>query len=288
LLGFLVLGPLGLAEAIPLSLYMQIMGMAFVLVTVLVGLFKTEIPLSKSEEPEGLLEVYRGIFTILQLRHVRILSLILILYKFPFAVEQIFTLKVVELGFPKETSALISTMLMPLGFALPAMLSKYTQGDAPLNMVFKFYPFRVMFVLFMLFVVSVSPSSFDPLPKAYVLLYFFAMVLATVLQQAQFMGAMSFFARVSDPAIGGTYMTLLNTLSNLGGTWNQTALMMMVDRLGCKGKTCMLEIDGFYSASAVCLVVGVVCWLVFTPLSKRLTLLKLSEWRIRLVKSTAA
>ena len=31
-----------------------------------------------------------------------------------------------------------------------------------------------------------------------------------------FVAQMAFFARVSDPRIGGTYMTLLNTIANLG------------------------------------------------------------------------
>lgn len=31
-----------------------------------------------------------------------------------------------------------------------------------------------------------------------------------------FVSQMAFFARVSDPNIGGTYMTLLNTMANLG------------------------------------------------------------------------
>jgi PAT family acetyl-CoA transporter-like MFS transporter 1 len=31
-----------------------------------------------------------------------------------------------------------------------------------------------------------------------------------------FVSQMAFFATVSDPKIGGTYMTLLNTLTNLG------------------------------------------------------------------------
>ena len=31
-----------------------------------------------------------------------------------------------------------------------------------------------------------------------------------------FVAHMSFHAQISDPSIGGTYMTLLNTLSNLG------------------------------------------------------------------------
>lgn len=34
-----------------------------------------------------------------------------------------------------------------------------------------------------------------------------------------FTAQMEFFAKVADPMIGGTYMTLLNTVSNLGNTW---------------------------------------------------------------------
>jgi PAT family acetyl-CoA transporter-like MFS transporter 1 len=33
---------------------------------------------------------------------------------------------------------------------------------------------------------------------------------------SMFVSQMAFFATVSDPKIGGTYMTLLNTLTNLG------------------------------------------------------------------------
>lgn len=45
---------------------------------------------------------------------------------------------------------------------------------------------------------------------------------------------MAFFAQVSDPAIGGTYMTLLNTLSNLGGNWPVTLILSLTDYLTFK------------------------------------------------------
>lgn len=46
-----------------------------------------------------------------------------------------------------------------------------------------------------------------------------------------FVASMAFFAKVSDPAVGGTYMTLLNTLSNLGANWPATAALWFVDPL---------------------------------------------------------
>ncbi|VEL12322.1 unnamed protein product [Protopolystoma xenopodis] len=40
--------------------------------------------------------------------------------------------------------------------------------------------------------------------------------LYTVFTYTMFVSVMAFHARISDPLIGGTYMTLLNTASNLG------------------------------------------------------------------------
>lgn len=44
----------------------------------------------------------------------------------------------------------------------------------------------------------------------------------------------AFFAQISDPKIGGTYMTLLNTLFNLGGKWPSTLVLSVADLLSFK------------------------------------------------------
>ena len=45
----------------------------------------------------------------------------------------------------------------------------------------------------------------------------------------QFVGISAFHTKVSDPLIGGTYMTLLNTFTNLGGTWPKYFVLKGVD-----------------------------------------------------------
>ena len=45
----------------------------------------------------------------------------------------------------------------------------------------------------------------------------------------RFVAQMAFFNRVSDPRIGGTYLTMLNTLANLGAQWPGILV------LACKG-----------------------------------------------------
>lgn len=49
-----------------------------------------------------------------------------------------------------------------------------------------------------------------------------------------YVAIMAFNAKVSDPLIGGTYMTLLNTVSNLGGNWPSAVALWLVDPLTVK------------------------------------------------------
>lgn len=55
-----------------------------------------------------------------------------------------------------------------------------------------------------------------------------------------FVSVMAFHAKISDPIIGGTYMTLLNTISNMAGTWVGTLALWLVDNVSikdCEGAT---------------------------------------------------
>ena len=59
--------------------------------------------------------------------------------------------------------------------------------------------------------------------------YWALLILSTAgqaaVQSAQMNAQMTFFAKRVDPAIGGSYMTLLNTAANMGGTWPAPVVM---------------------------------------------------------------
>lgn len=44
-----------------------------------------------------------------------------------------------------------------------------------------------------------------------------------------FVSSSAFYTQIADPVIGGTYLTLLNTVSNLGGTWPRYFVLEGVD-----------------------------------------------------------
>jgi len=49
-----------------------------------------------------------------------------------------------------------------------------------------------------------------------------------------FVALLAFYSKISDPRFGGTYMTLLNTLSNLGNSWSTFTVLKIVDLLTFK------------------------------------------------------
>ena len=69
--------------------------------------------------------------------------------------------------------------------------------------------------------------------------YYYAMVIAALAADRALVYAMvvtltAFFARISDPLVGGTYMTFLNTLGNLGHMWPTTFSLWFVDQVTYK------------------------------------------------------
>lgn len=58
---------------------------------------------------------------------------------------------------------------------------------------------------------------------------------------------LAFFSRISDSRFGGTYMTLLNTLSNLGAAWSNSVAIGMIDFLTFK--ECSLDHNNNCSTS---------------------------------------
>ncbi|KAJ1533162.1 hypothetical protein HK405_000643, partial [Cladochytrium tenue] len=178
--------------------------------------------------------------------------------------------------------------------------------------MYAFYA-RLFFAFFGLFIVAWTPESRVSTP--FFLFVLGVSVLGSFASTVQFVGMGSFFTRISDPAIGGTYMTLLNTLSNLGGTWPHFFVLQAVEyytvtrcevpssapaatqaaaaalrhcssdseRHACAelGGACAVTRDGYYSVGAACAVLGLLLLVtVVRPQVLRLQALPHAAWRL--------
>lgn len=121
-----------------------------------------------------------------------------------------------------------------------------------------------------------------------------------------FVAAVAFHTKISDPSIGGTYMTLINTITNIGGSWPRTAALAVVDSITWKscinngtllavgscighdyvkectssGGKCVTEVDGYYIEIVVCAVVGVLWLRCYGHYIRRLQDYDERAWRV--------
>ena len=212
------------------------------------------------------IEAYREMVQVIQLPAVRSIALVLLTCRAALAVfDGVTPLRLVEAGVPKEHLALMSSALFPIGLAAQMYVSaKYFAGGGassrPLLIWFRCYLPRLLLGVVSLSTVLLVPmvKGNDGLPNWMYGVMLLGASVASVTSQTMFVAQMAFYNRVSDPKIGGTYMTMLNTLSNLGGQWPGTVVLAtkgMFEGLGIA--------SGFYAVGVCSLVLGVAwMWLM--------------------------
>ena len=76
-------------------------------------------------------------------------------------------------------------------------------------------------------------------------------LLASFGSSVSFVAIGAFFARICDESIGGTYLTMLNTVANFGGLWPKAIVLWLVDALSTTHS------DGYYVVVGASLVYNV-------------------------------
>ncbi|XP_040469374.1 acetyl-coenzyme A transporter 1 isoform X2 [Falco naumanni] len=258
---------------VTLSDFLFFWGAVFLITTTLVALLKKEnkelIPIK--EETKGITDTYRLLFSIIKMPAVLTFCLLIL------------TAKII----------------------LPLIISKYTAGPQPLNTFYKAMPFRLLLGLEFAFLVWWTPKVKHEggFPVYYYVVVLLSYALHQITLYSMYVAIMAFNAKVSDPLIGGTYMTLLNTVSNLGGNWPSTVALWLVDPLTVKecagaqeqtcgttvaaelctkaGGSCVTTLDGYYVESVICVILGFGWWFLLGPKFKKLQDEGQSSWKCK-------
>ncbi|XP_029471736.1 acetyl-coenzyme A transporter 1 [Rhinatrema bivittatum] len=293
---------------VTLADFMFFWGAVFLVTTTIVALLKKENQkgLLPREETQNIKETYRLLFSILKMPAVLSFCFLILTAKVGFsAADAVTGLKMVEQGVPKEHLALLAVPMVPLQIMLPLLISKYTAGPQPLNIMYKAMPFRLLMGLEFAVLVWWTPKVAHE--GGFPIYYYAAVLLSYAMHQifvySMYVAIMAFNAKISDPLIGGTYMTLLNTVSNLGGNWPATVALWLVDPLTVKecvgaqdqscgsadaaelcvrvGGSCVTTLDGYYVESIVCALLGFGWWLLLGPKFIKLQDEGPSSWKCR-------
>lgn len=187
--------------------YLSFWGWAYIAITIGLGLLKRE---DRSRNDDGVWDVYRTMWGILKLRNVQAIIVVHLIAKIGFqANDGVTNLKLLDKGFGKDNMALTVLVDFPFEIAVGYYAGIWSQKYSAMQLWSWGFVGRLAAALVAQLTVVMFPAG--GVNSAYLVVVILSHVFSTFTNTVMFVAISAFHARVSDPAIGGTYMTLLAT-----------------------------------------------------------------------------
>jgi hypothetical protein len=290
--------------------YLTFAGWAYIVVTIGLALAKRE---ERTENEDGIWDVYKIMWGVLKLKNIQAIILVHLIAKIGFqANDGVTGLKLLDKGFGTDNMALTVLIDFPFEIGLGYYAGKWSQEYTPMRLWCWGFAGRLAAAVVAQLVVSIFPAG--GVTPWYLLVVIAQHVFSTFTNTVMFVAVAAFHARIADPVIGGTYMTLLATVCNLGGTFPRFFVLRMVDyftsatcvpalaaansskpgaepfscavqadkeRCLAAGGSCEMQRDGYYIVNILCVLIGVVTFTLFIrPKVLQLQALPLRAWRL--------
>jgi len=294
--------------AITLGEFMKFSGILYLVVTVFLIFFKREEDsqgstgetekaiqqaVASSEETDSRITVavqtYKQLWYLLQRKTILKLALVLLIGKVAFAThDNVTALKLLERGFPKQSLALMAVIQLPFEIAGTILVGKWSRGHEPLAPYLLGMKLRLALCFVAVFIVYYFPTEYiqdhhGNLPLGFYLLILGLSILYQFSSDAlMFVSMGAFFARISDDNIGGSYMTLLNTISNFGGTWPKFFILWLMDQITVRSPqdSSIIEYDGYYLCSVLSVILGSFIYFYVARQLRKLEQVHDDHWKV--------
>ncbi|KAI6381799.1 hypothetical protein MCOR25_001030 [Pyricularia grisea] len=301
--------------------YLSFWGWTFILVTIGLAVLKRE---DRTRNEDGVWDVYRIMVGVLKLKHVQTIIAVHLIAKVGFqANDAVTNLKLLDKGFGTDNMALTVLIDFPFEIGLGYYAGKWSQEYTPMRLWCWAFIGRLIAALAAQFTVYIFPA--DGVTPWYLLVVIAEHIFSTFTNTVMFVAVSAFHAKIADPIIGGTYMTLLATVCNLGGTFPRLFVLKAVDaftaatchppsslldqdikklkgplvtqpfscavqaekeRCLAGGGICEITRDGYNIVNLLCVGFGIVTFVLFIrPRVMQLQALPLRAWRLSSMNS---
>ena len=189
------------------------------------------------------------------------------------ATETLSSLELVAAGLSKEKLAQLQVPMIPVKIGVTLLLSRFAAGKRPMNLWLVAFPLRLLMCLAftaLVFLTPIMKLEDGTFSSFYYFLFITVSVIHSVPRYAMFLGLVAFFTKISDPAVGGTYMTLLAAFANLGAIWPNSFSLWVVDKI----------YGGLYTISIVSVVIGAVSFICYFRTIRKFQDLNNDQWRV--------
>ncbi|OBA21433.1 MFS general substrate transporter [Metschnikowia bicuspidata var. bicuspidata NRRL YB-4993] len=251
--------------------------------------------------------VYVSMIAVFKLPNVQTLMVILLLAKLGFQVNEAATnLKLLEKGLTKEDLSITVLIDFPFEMIFGYYAGRWSSGKSPLKPWLIGFAGRLFAALWAHLILYYFPKIENgEVPYRLFLVIIVQHLLGSFMSTIQFVSLCAFHTRIADPAIGGTYLTALNTLSNYGGTWPKLIIFYLIDKFtlatchvqstttvypiysdeekqSCLATGASVHIvrDGYFYTSTICISLGVLIWFWAKRRVMHLQALPQSAWRV--------
>ncbi|RDL31508.1 Uncharacterized protein BP5553_09717 [Venustampulla echinocandica] len=295
--------------------YLTFWGWAYIIVTIGLAFLKKE---EKTKNEDGIWDVYKVMWGVLKLKNIQTIIIIHLIAKIGFqANDGVTNLKLIDKGFSQEDLALTVLIDFPFEIGLGYYAGKWSSTYTPMRLWCWGFVGRLIAAVIAQITVIIFPAN--GVDTWYLLVVIAEHIFSTFTNTVMFVAISAFHARIADPVIGGTYMTLLATVSNLGGTFPRFFVLKLVDyftvatcipppdtyklpatlrgplitdSFSCSlsaekdrclqgGGICDISRDGYYVVNILCVIIGVITfWGYIKPAALKLQALPLRAWRI--------
>jgi PAT family acetyl-CoA transporter-like MFS transporter 1 len=125
--------------------------------------------------------------------------------------DAVTNLKLLDKGFGQANMALVVLIDFPFEISLGYYAGKWSTQYTPLRLWCWAFVARLAAAVFAQITIIIYPTGATSMPLWYMLVVIAEHIYSTFMNTVMFVAVSAFHARIADPAIGGTYMTLLAT-----------------------------------------------------------------------------
>jgi len=187
--------------------YLTFWGWAYIIVTLGLAFLKKE---ERTKNEDGIWDVYKVMWGVLKLKNIQTIIIIHLIAKIGFqANDAVTNLKLIDKGFSQEDLALTVLIDFPFEIGLGYYAGKWSTAYTPMRLWCWGFVGRLIAAVLAQITVIIFPSK--GVDTWYLLVVIAEHIFSTFTNTVMFVAVSAFHARIADPVIGGTYMTLLAT-----------------------------------------------------------------------------
>lgn len=191
-----------------LGTYLIFWGWAYLVVTLALAVMKKE---DRHKGRDSIMSVYKSMWSVLKLKNIQTIIIIHLIAKIGFqANDAVTSLKLLDKGFGQDNMALVVLIDFPFEIMLGYYAGKWSTKYTPMRLWCWAFVGRLIAAVFAQATVMIYPAATE-VPGWYLLAVIGEHVISTFMMTVMFVAVSAFHARIADPAIGGTYMTMLAT-----------------------------------------------------------------------------